>query len=210
MTDSFSSNALLDALLQIAARHPYNKALSAAEACVVARNALDSTLEPPADVHPEAYCEQCKRPNAVWFAPSEIWNVACRDNSILCPVCFIWKTEAAGIKPTSWMIAPEGYSAQPPSGVGINDVACEKLSEPPSDSLIAAARALLDFGHPDPAEVGTEEHIAAWHRLDAALRATATKRSSPAALALVGGSGWRDARPDGRRVHEIPGRLRRT
>lgn len=71
--------------------------------------------EPPADAHPEAFCELCGRENACWFAPSEVWNVACGDRNIICPVCFIKLTEAAGIKPTSWLIAPEGYSAQPPA-----------------------------------------------------------------------------------------------
>jgi hypothetical protein len=79
-----------------------------------AADAMPSHEPPPLDAHPEAFCEECQRPNGVWFAPSEIWNIACSENGVLCPVCFITKTEKAGIKPTSWMIAPEGYSAHEP------------------------------------------------------------------------------------------------
>lgn len=59
--------------------------------------------------HPEAFCQDCHRPNAVWFAPNEIWNsVNAEGNGILCPVCFIRKAEAAGIK-GPWRIQPEFY-----------------------------------------------------------------------------------------------------
>lgn len=60
--------------------------------------------------HPEYLCERCHGLNVVWFAPSQIWNQAHGEFDILCPVCFVSLAEAAGIKPTAWQIAPEGYS----------------------------------------------------------------------------------------------------
>lgn len=62
------------------------------------------------NVHPEAFCERCHRPNVTWFAPSDLWNKAVRAvgaEEILCPVCFVQLAEAAGIKPTAWVVSPE-------------------------------------------------------------------------------------------------------
>lgn len=61
--------------------------------------------------HPEDFCQKCKRPNVVWFAPSPLWNAAVRaanEPEILCPVCFIQLAEAIGVS-TAWFVAPEGY-----------------------------------------------------------------------------------------------------
>jgi hypothetical protein len=61
--------------------------------------------------HPEAFCDRCGRANAVWFAPSEIWNRAVPNGGILCPVCFIAAAEKAGIQPPAWEIRPERETA---------------------------------------------------------------------------------------------------
>lgn len=62
--------------------------------------------------HPEDFCERCKGPNVVWFAPSPLWNAAHGEWDILCPVCFVQLAEAAGITPTAWRIAPEEHEPQ--------------------------------------------------------------------------------------------------
>lgn len=62
-------------------------------------------------------CDECGRPNPVWFAPSDVWNLAVGGadatddpGGVLCPICFIAKAETAGIKPNGWRIEPEGRS----------------------------------------------------------------------------------------------------
>jgi len=71
----------------------------------------DGGAEIPLDAHPEDFCEQCHRPNIVWFTPSPLWNKAIREvglPEILCPVCFAQAAEVIGISPT-WELAPEGW-----------------------------------------------------------------------------------------------------
>lgn len=55
----------------------------------------------------ESRCERCGGPNVTWFAPSEIWNAACPDSDIVCPVCFCKAAECAGFNKHAWRIAPE-------------------------------------------------------------------------------------------------------
>jgi hypothetical protein len=64
-------------------------------------------------VHPEAFCQECHRPNAAWFAPNEIWNAVSPDDGILCPVCFIRKAESAGFT-GAWKLQPEFYESASP------------------------------------------------------------------------------------------------
>ena len=61
---------------------------------------------------PEDICEECGRENPVWFAPSEIWNKAVREQCedadlMLCPMCFIKRAEAVGFNTRAWRVAPE-------------------------------------------------------------------------------------------------------
>ena len=68
----------------------------------------------PAPEDLEAVCQECHRPNPVWFAPNRLWNFvmggeAATDDpgGFLCPCCFIQKAEAQGIRPTGWMLRQE-------------------------------------------------------------------------------------------------------
>jgi len=68
-------------------------------------------------------CDDCGRANPVWFAPSDVWNLvvggpdATDDpGGVLCPICFIAKAEAAGIKPNGWRIEPEGRGKEAGDG----------------------------------------------------------------------------------------------
>lgn len=63
--------------------------------------------------HPEDFCERCKGPNVIWFAPSPLWNAAHGEWDILCPVCFVTLAVAAGINQDAWRIAPEFYVETP-------------------------------------------------------------------------------------------------
>lgn len=50
------------------------------------------------ETHPEAFCQKCKLPNPVWYAPNEIWNSVIPDRiGIICPKCFQDKAEEMGI-----------------------------------------------------------------------------------------------------------------
>lgn len=58
-----------------------------------------------------SHCLDCGRVDAVWFAPSELWNrVVGSPNGVLCPSCFIDRAEAAGVVPTAWRVAPEDHA----------------------------------------------------------------------------------------------------
>jgi hypothetical protein len=74
-----------------------------------------ASTEEPAEkataAHPEDFCERCRRPNIVWFAPNEIWNAAHGEWGILCPVCFAELAAAAGFNKDAWRVAPEFYVA---------------------------------------------------------------------------------------------------
>lgn len=85
-------------------------------------------------------CDDCSRVNPVWFAPSDVWNLvvggpdATDDpGGVLCPICFIAKAEAMGIKPNGWRIEPEARN-----GAG------ENISGVDLTALETSARALLD------------------------------------------------------------------
>lgn len=68
------------------------------------------------DAHPEDFCHKCGQPNIVWFAPNELWNKSVRDANqpeILCPVCFVRLTEAAGFREQTWRVAPRDYDPLP-------------------------------------------------------------------------------------------------
>ena len=56
-------------------------------------------------VHPEAFCQECGRPNCTWHIDSETWNKVMPDDGIVCPVCFVEKAEAMGITPPSWRLS---------------------------------------------------------------------------------------------------------
>lgn len=65
------------------------------------------------------YCDDCARPNPVWFAPSDLWNYvvggpdAAEDpGGMLCPCCFIVRAEAAGVVPSAWVLTEERPSLQ--------------------------------------------------------------------------------------------------
>lgn len=74
---------------------------------------------PPApllDAHPEDFCHKCGQPNISWFAPNELWNKSVRaanQPEILCPVCFVKLTEAAGLREQTWRVAPRDYDPLP-------------------------------------------------------------------------------------------------
>jgi hypothetical protein len=59
--------------------------------------------------HPEHVCERCHGANIVWFVDSALWNRVHGIFDILCPTCFVCLAEAAGIRPTSWQLAPEHH-----------------------------------------------------------------------------------------------------
>lgn len=68
-------------------------------------------------------CDDCSREVEVWFAPNPLWNLviggpAATDDpgGMLCPSCFIQRAEKAGIKPTAWVVQPEGYDGTPTLG----------------------------------------------------------------------------------------------
>lgn len=64
----------------------------------------------------ELLCEKCGHEHPVWFAPNAVWNAVIRGGdpgasdefSFLCPTCFIVLAEERGMRPTGWMVAPEG------------------------------------------------------------------------------------------------------
>lgn len=73
----------------------------------------------------ELACDDCGRPNPVWFAPNEVWNLAiggpdARDDpgGFVCPNCFIIRAEQAGIVPTAWKLEPEGHRAPLSAAIG--------------------------------------------------------------------------------------------
>ncbi len=46
------------------------------------------------EAHPEDFCQECGRPNIVWFAPNELWNkIVGSSDGILCPTCFAKRAE---------------------------------------------------------------------------------------------------------------------
>jgi len=56
----------------------------------------------------------CGGPNPVWFAPNALWNLVIGGpeaqgdpGGFYCPVCFIGRAEAAGVRPTAWMLLLE-------------------------------------------------------------------------------------------------------
>lgn len=81
-------------------------------------NPTVAQVQPGRERHPEDFCEQCQRPNVVWFAPSPLWNKVVRERKlpeILCPVCFIQVAEDAGVRLGAWRVAPEDYADDIPS-----------------------------------------------------------------------------------------------
>lgn len=53
-------------------------------------------------------CTDCGIDNPVWFAPNELWNRVMGDHTgFLCPRCFIVRAEAAGVRPTAWVLTEE-------------------------------------------------------------------------------------------------------
>jgi hypothetical protein len=59
-------------------------------------------------------CEDCEGPVPVWFAPNPLWNLvkggpeATDDpGGFLCLNCFVIRAEAAGIRPTAWVLDQE-------------------------------------------------------------------------------------------------------
>jgi hypothetical protein len=75
----------------------------------------------------------------VWFAPSPLWNKAVRERGLsemLCPQCFIEAAERAGIKPTAWEVAPEGWHEEETQksilkAMGIINAAIDATPAPP-------------------------------------------------------------------------------
>lgn len=56
--------------------------------------------------HPEDICKDCGGPNITWHASSELWNAVVVDRGIIiCPICFVKRSEKQGIRPTSWWLA---------------------------------------------------------------------------------------------------------
>lgn len=90
--------------------------------------------------HPEAFCQQCRRRNVVWFAPSDIWNATMGGGQgILCPVCFIEAAERAGLF-GPWIVAP-GHSVQKRSGgERVRGVRDPSPPEPSEEATSAAYR----------------------------------------------------------------------
>jgi hypothetical protein len=95
------------------------------------------------DTNPEAKCEECGRPNIVWFAPSPLWNAAVRTTPdspdlMLCPSCFAIRYETVtGDQPTAWVLTPEVLAPEAPEGVPVGDdtpapTVCPKCGEPPT------------------------------------------------------------------------------
>jgi hypothetical protein len=93
---------------------------------------------PPLRDNSEDWCRRCGNANVNWFAPNSLWNRSVRKYvqlegvaEIICPVCFIQiAEEQAGIKPTSWQVAPEGWSAT-------DSRACECHNGQPCDAKCA-------------------------------------------------------------------------
>lgn len=72
------------------------------------------------NVHPEAFCEWCGRPNVTWFAPSLLWNRVVRKDGeqgdpMLCPVCFIIAAEADGVDAAAWEVRPGEINGRSPT-----------------------------------------------------------------------------------------------
>lgn len=68
------------------------------------------------DFHPEDYCHHCGRPNIVWWADSDRWNLAVAGlergvAAILCPPCFVTRWEQATGLRAVWHLVPEDIHA---------------------------------------------------------------------------------------------------
>jgi hypothetical protein len=62
----------------------------------------------------ESRCDDCHGTNPVWFAPNALWNLVIGGpeakgdpGGFICPVCFIARAEAGGMRPTAWELRPE-------------------------------------------------------------------------------------------------------
>lgn len=67
----------------------------------------------PAEIEGDGPCQDCRRANVIWFAPSAIWNLVmggpdARDDpgGIVCPPCFIVRAHRAGVHSGAWILAP--------------------------------------------------------------------------------------------------------
>lgn len=64
-------------------------------------------------LHPEAFCQRCRRPNVwSWHAPSPLWNRVMRNSvtgedrySVVCPPCFA-ELAATLIGDVTWCFKP--------------------------------------------------------------------------------------------------------
>lgn len=64
--------------------------------------------------HPEDACDQCGRPNIVWFTDNPLWNAAIpaeQRHLILCPVCFVRRFERAGAGKVAWELKVDPLTA---------------------------------------------------------------------------------------------------
>ena len=58
----------------------------------------------------EETCEDCGRPNIVWFVDSDRWNTVVRTEGpdrMLCPSCFVLRWEFATGLQACWRLVPE-------------------------------------------------------------------------------------------------------
>jgi len=86
-------------------------------------------------------CQDCAGHNPVWFAPSPDWNFVIGGpdakgdpGGMLCPNCYIRRAEAAGLRPTAWIVSQEAL--EPSGGLDL-----AKLEE--------VARAATKAGEPE-------------------------------------------------------------
>lgn len=87
----------------------------------------DALASPQPDAaHPEIRCGDCGVANPVWFAPSPLWNLVMGGpDGIVCPLCFIKRAEAKGIKQSAWQLMPEAVALQPSGEIAARDAVVE-------------------------------------------------------------------------------------
>ena len=80
------------------------------------REAVESNPLIPQGASPGTICQDCGGDNPVWFAPSPDWNLVLGGpeakgdpGGMLCPNCYIRRAEAAGLRPTAWVVSQEAH-----------------------------------------------------------------------------------------------------
>jgi len=104
----------------------------------------------PVAAEGDTVCHDCRAVNPVWFAPNDLWRRALGGaEGVLCPICFIAKAEAAGVRPTAWMICEEPLEKVDPAvaeGIisrTILDACCDMHIDIPVESHEAIAALIV-------------------------------------------------------------------